>query len=214
MMAEEIKYQKNLCLWNTSTHNIFLRKVGRGKVVLDVGCAWGTLGKLLLEKKAAKMFGIEKNKEMAEEAKKNYEKIIIADVELVSDLPFPKGYFDIIIFGDVLEHLRSPGNVFKKFKRYLSDNGFILVSLPNIANWNPRFNLFIGNFEYTPTGILDTSHLRFYTKKTGKQLIEHAGYKVKEILPAGKLVRFIKFFSNLLAYQFVFIAEKAEEKKE
>lgn len=74
--------------------------------------------------------------------------------------------FDYIIFGDVLEHLKYPYSLLEKFKNYLSEKGKFIISLPNVAHACVKSNLLIDNFNYTKYGILDDTHLRFFTYKT------------------------------------------------
>ena len=75
-------------------------------------------------------------------------------------------YFDIIVFADILEHLKEPLEVLKRYKKYLKDDGYIIISIPNIANWKIRFKSLLGRFEYNEYGILDSGHLRFFNEKS------------------------------------------------
>jgi len=141
--------------------------------------------------------GIEIDKESAQIAKKYCKDVIVGDIETMDSLPYPEEYFDVIIFGDVLEHLKDPLSVLKKLKKYLNKNGYIICSIPNIAHIYVRLNLLFGRWEYQDTGILDKTHLRFFTKKTAIKLIEDAEYKIEELyytpwvsLPLSRLRRF------------------------
>lgn len=147
------------------------------KKVLEVGCATGELLKKLREKKCYTV-GLEKDKDIALEAKRKCDRIIVGDIETIDRLPFSDNYFDTVVLGDVLEHLQRPDKVLERLKKYLGENGVILVSIPNVAFISVRFGLFFGRFNYTEYGPLDKSHLRFFTLKTAKRLIEENGYKI------------------------------------
>lgn len=148
-----------------------------GKIVLDIGCATGKLLENLKKNKNCQVFGIESDKEMAKEAARICENLICDDVESCN-LPFQKEFFDIIIFADVLEHLKRPDLLLEKLKFYIKRNGCLLISIPNIAFFLARLNLFFGKFDYVEYGIMDKTHLRFFTLKTAKRLIEESGYKI------------------------------------
>jgi len=86
--------------------------------------------------------------------------------------------FDIIVAGDVLEHLPDPGAVLDLLRPLLKPDGRLLVSLPNVANVTVRLSLLFGRFDYTPRGILDDTHVRFFTRRTGRRLLEEHGFAV------------------------------------
>jgi hypothetical protein len=86
--------------------------------------------------------------------------------------------FDLILFGDVLEHTRDPIGVMNRFLPFLEDGGHVIVSLPNVAAWTVRLGLLAGNFEYARSGILDETHLRFFTRQTATRLVERAGLEL------------------------------------
>lgn len=151
------------------------------KKVLDVGCATGELLKNLKEKKSCYTVGIEVDEEMAKEAQEKCDQLILGDIEMLNEPPFSANFFDIIILGDVLEHMRRPDEVLRKLKDYLRENGYIFVSIPNVAFISVRFGLLFGRFNYTEYGPLDKSHLRFFTLKTAKRLIEENGYKITHL---------------------------------
>lgn len=192
--------------------------VENGKKVLDVGCPTGRLMEKLKTEKECYLVGIEINEEMARIAQKRCDKLIFADIESLHDLPFPSQFFDIIIFGDILEHTRNPSEILNLLSEYLSGDGYILVSIPNMAFITVRLNLLLGKFNYTRHGILDKTHLRFFTFKTAKELIENCGYKIKSVdihQPVRKrYYYFLKFlgkvWKSLFAIDFVFKATKTD----
>ena len=97
------------------------------------------------------------------------------------DLPYHKEFFDYIIFGDVLEHLREPEQILKKMESYLIPGGHIITSIPNIMNAQVIFELLHGYFTYQDSGILDRTHLRFFTEKEIYSMFTRAGYRIDEM---------------------------------
>ena len=152
--------------------------ISPNKKVLDVGCATGKLLEELKSKKDCYTVGIEAEMNESQEAKIRCDQLIQGDIEKLEALPFSEGFFDVIVFADVLEHLRRPDEVLKKMRAYLKDDGQFLISIPNIAFISIRLGLLFGMFNYTEYGLLDKTHLRFFTLKTAKKLIEESGYKI------------------------------------
>lgn len=159
---------------------------GRDRDVIDFGCATGYLSNLL-QKKGCTVTGIEINVDAAKIAEKYCQQVIVADLDFVSlTAILPSHKFDVAMFGDVLEHLRNPSKTLKETKQILKEDGYVIASIPNIAHAAIRLSLLQGRFEYTDLGILDNTHLKFFTRKTVKDLFEKAGYLV-EIIDCTKL---------------------------
>jgi SAM-dependent methyltransferase len=87
--------------------------------------------------------------------------------------------FDVVVCADVLEHLPDPAAVLARVRRWIAPGGLLLVSLPNVANVAVRLSLLAGRFEYAETGILDRTHLRFYTRRSARRLVENAGFRIR-----------------------------------
>ena len=198
--------------------------------VLDVGCGTGLFGKILKENGAKEVVGIEINKEAAKIAKNRLDRVIIGDIEEIN-LPFNKEYFDYMVYADILEHLIDPWSVLKEHYKFLNKDGQIIVSIPNIRHVFIFKNLFLGDWPYTNRGILDKTHLRFFTLKTGKKLIESRNYKIRSIKKIyrlwenpksqNKILQGINFiFSKIIphfpllrdffVFQYIFIGDKNE----
>jgi SAM-dependent methyltransferase len=154
------------------------RAIGRPRTVLDVGCGRGLNGEIARQK-GAHVVGIEQWKPSAEAARARVDEVIEADIES-DDAAKALGNrrFDLVIFGDVLEHTRDPLAVMERFLPFLEDGGHVIVSLPNIAAWTVRLGLLAGNFEYAKSGILDETHLRFFTRQTTMKLVERTGLEL------------------------------------
>lgn len=156
-----------------------LRLVGTEKTVLEVGCATGYVSKIMKEQFNCIVTGIELDPDAAKEARKYCNKVLIGDVEEVDILvELHEERFDVITFGDVLEHLRNPGEILTRMKYFLKDNGYIVASIPNIAHISVALELLEGRFEYKPLGLLDSSHIRFFTKETIQGMFKESGFEI------------------------------------
>lgn len=190
-----------------------VRLIGKNKTVLEVGCSTGYISSKLKEN-GCRVYGIEIEPEAAKIAREYCEDVLNVDIEKVEKLPYSFEQFDVILFGDVLEHMISPEAVLKKLKPYLKNDGFIVVSLPNVAYWSIRFKILMGRFEYTKHGILDSTHVKFFNYKSAKKLLEDSAYKIIKqdfvppvIFPITRICYFFsRLFPNLLAFQFIFVA--------
>jgi 2-polyprenyl-3-methyl-5-hydroxy-6-metoxy-1,4-benzoquinol methylase len=133
---------------------------------------------LVKEKTGAETWGIEMEIKVAEKAKGNADHILVGKVDdLLSTIP--DGYFDCIIFNDVLEHLIEPTEVLKNIRPKLSKKGIIIASVPNVRYFSNLYELLIKkDWEYKDAGILDSSHFRFFTQISMKRMFENAGYKI------------------------------------
>lgn len=148
--------------------------------ILDVGCGEGMLGKRLLDRGAAEVAGIEVDPVVGERARGNLSRVFQVDVEFMEP-PFEDGYFDCIIFADVLEHLKEPLTVLRRFSRYLSDSGTIIASIPNVRYYGVINMLVEGHWKYGDYGILDKTHLRFFARKDIDTLFNDAGLDITGI---------------------------------
>ncbi len=185
--ANAIKYvveEENLAL---------VRAIGRPRTVLDVGCGVGLNG-LAARHKGARVTGIEIVEATRARAKERLDEVL--SIDITSDEAVRQGLsgrtFDLMLFADVLEHVQDPVGVLRRLLPYLDDDGQILVSLPNVAAWPVRLDLLRGKFEYTQSGILDNTHLRFYTRETGQKVLEDAGLEVLRVEQNPMVVRAAK----------------------
>lgn len=153
--------------------------IGSPKTILDIGCGRGLTGKYFKEQFSSEFVaGIEVNKDAAIFAEENLDKVINIDLNKKT-LDLGEEKYDLIILGDILEHLIDPLELLKKVCQYLSENGQIIISTPNVRNWRLLFELIVkGEWKYRESGLLDSTHLRFFTKKSLQRLIEEAGFKV------------------------------------
>jgi O-antigen biosynthesis protein len=146
--------------------------------IIDFGCATGYFP-ALLGQSGYVVTGVEINPKAAKMAEAFCDKVIIADLDVTSIQElFPSEKFDVATFGDVLEHLRDPWKILRDVQHILKPNGIVVASIPNIAHGDVRLALLQGDFDYSPQGILDNTHLRFFTKKTVEALFEETGYLI------------------------------------
>lgn len=148
--------------------------------VLEIGC--GTGATLLEIKKLypnSKVYGLELQKEAAELGSK----LLPIECGNIEDrkLNFQGEYFDYILMGDVLEHLCYPEDVLVYLKKFLKNEGYILASIPNIQHYSAFIPMLFGEFEYTNSGILDRTHLRFFTWNSIQNMFERINYKITEV---------------------------------
>ena len=151
------------------------------KRILDVGCGKGRLGAVLKSKLNAEVWGVEYVGDIASLAAEQLDNVISGPIE-DAIVQLPDKYFDTIIFADVLEHLVDPYTVLSKIKSKLSANGEIVASIPNVRHWSVVKNLLEGEWEYREFGIMDNTHLRFFTRKSLFNMFEKNGYKILSIL--------------------------------
>lgn len=162
-----------------SSHCFLVEAVGKTPVkVLDVGTWNGFLGRELA-KRGHQLFGIEKDPHQASQAAAFYCDLLVGDVETLPHLPGAP--FDVILCGDVLEHLREPAVVLTHLVSFLRPGGRLLVTVPNVAFVACRLALLFGVFEYRARGIMDRTHLRFFTKRSLVRLLREAGLTVQRL---------------------------------
>ena len=135
-------------------------------VVLEAGCGSGMFGSALKQISNAEVWGIEMDREAASSAKDKLDKVIVGDLlEMLPSIPDKK--FDCVVFNDVLEHLADPFVVLATIKSKLTSKGVVVCSIPNIRYFYTLFDLIVHKqWKYTDQGVLDRTHLRFFTKKS------------------------------------------------
>jgi SAM-dependent methyltransferase len=211
-----------------SSHSLILRLAGEGagRLLLDIGAAHGYLAEAF-RAQGFRVTGIEADRVLGEEAARHCEQFLSLDLD--GPLPaFPQP-FDVMVFGDVLEHLKNPLSVLQQLTASLKEDGAVIVSLPNVANLYIRLSLLLGRFDYQDRGILDRTHLHFFTRKSFLQFLQAAGLEPEELtatpipLPLvvpkryqGRLFAAIhamnawlaRCWPTLFGYQFVAVAQK------
>jgi 2-polyprenyl-3-methyl-5-hydroxy-6-metoxy-1,4-benzoquinol methylase len=164
-----------------SSHAVILSRLGdgHGRRALDVGAADGFLAELLT-RQGWQVTALERDPAQAAKARGRCHEVIVADLDQAA--PRLQGFFDAIVYGDVLEHLNDPLPVLVALDRALAAGGQVMVSVPNVAHLWVRLSLALGRWNYADRGILDRTHLRFFTKRTFAALLRDAGLSVEELI--------------------------------
>jgi 2-polyprenyl-3-methyl-5-hydroxy-6-metoxy-1,4-benzoquinol methylase len=191
--------------------------------ILEVGCGAGcTLRKLKVLGKANEIVGIEINQNATVDISNSLDRLHIGDIETMY-LPYTEKYFDYILLPDVLEHLIDPSDVLQKCKNLLKDGGYVIATFPNLKHFSVLLKLILlDEFRYTDTGILDRSHLRFFTKKEILRMFKDEQLEVidlisipgdrtlvERVLHASKLNRLLNN-NSFFAWQYLVKAGKKE----
>ena len=211
-----------------SSHRILIDLISRYSnaacTLLDLGAAGGELGDAL-RKKFRRRIGFEFDVDRISDLHAHFDQAVIADLESVRRLPARS---DAIVLADILEHLRDPSKLLASVRDSLTSDGHVFISVPNIANITVRIGLMFGIFEYRERGILDSSHLRFYTMRSIKRQIEGAGFRIVAIRGSSVPIRLIlpaapefllrigermltivtRIWRGLFAYQIIIVAQR------
>ncbi len=200
-------------------HEKLLTLVGSGKRVLDVGCSSGYLARPLVARRCT-VVGIEQDPRAAEAAREVCEEVLVGDVETM-ELPFAPASFDVVLCGDLVEHLRDPEAFLRRVRPMIAEGGRLALTTPNVANWSMRVGLLAGRWQYTDRGILDRTHTHLFTRTTLVETLQRAGYRIIELdftvpvpVAGTPLVERAahelgRLRPSLLAYQFVVAATPA-----
>ena len=155
------------------------------QAVLEIGCGSGGLARAILTAgKAGRYTGFELFEEAAEQARGVIGEVIVGNVEQMDLSPWA-GQFDALIASEVLEHLVDPWRVVTDLVGCLKSGGRVYASSPNVAHWRIVRNLIAGRFDYTPAGVMDRTHLRWFTPATYAAMFEAAGVEILEVRPVA-----------------------------
>jgi 2-polyprenyl-3-methyl-5-hydroxy-6-metoxy-1,4-benzoquinol methylase len=143
----------------------------KGLRVLDVGCGFATTS-AHIQRLGNDVTGIEESAVACDVAAQRLGRVVQADLQQADP---GGGQFDAIIFADVLEHVAWPVGVLRRYLQWLAPNGSVIVSLPNVGLWSVRLAHLAGRWDYEETGVLDRTHLRFFTRKSARWLLGQAG---------------------------------------
>ena len=193
------------------------------RVILDIGCGEGHFGELLKEERDCHVIGVEHVAEVAGAARARLDEVIVASAE--ADLPLADDSVDCIILNDVLEHLIDPWAALKRLQRVLKPGGWVVASIPNVRHYKVLKQLIQnGRWEYAEKGVLDRTHLRFFTKRTIPPLFASAGMEVMRLEgingvrrypPKYALINWLTFggLEDARFLQFACVARKPEHDK-
>lgn len=189
--------------------------VPRNSKLLELGCATGFMSKYFTQVKQCQVFGVEIDSEMAKLAAKFCQNVLIGDLDQPQTWSKIQAVspFDVVFASAVIEHLKYPWAALQSIKQMLKPHGIMIITTSNIAHWRMRLQLLCGRWDYQPYGILDNTHLRFFTYDTFQDAVEQAGFVIETMVidPAGGIKYFnwfIRHFPNLYAHQMVIRARK------
>jgi len=211
-----------------SSHDVLRRRIRAlppGIRLLDLGAAGGHLGRSVRDR-CAFLAGVEPESSPDSPARQGYDDWRSSDALSAGEWNAP---FDVVVCADVLEHLVRPEQLLERIRVWLKPEGLLLTSIPNIANIYVRLSLLAGQFPYAERGILDETHLHFYTRATSRRLLEQGGFLIRDVeatampyelalpsLARGPFLLPVRGFAemsarlwpNLFGYQFVFEAAR------
>jgi 2-polyprenyl-3-methyl-5-hydroxy-6-metoxy-1,4-benzoquinol methylase len=177
-MSDRFLYTADINLANVNdSHAFAVASVPARSDVLDVGAADGSVARVL-QQMGCRVWGMEGDVEAAEQASAWCEEVIVGDVEQTELWNGLGRTFDVILFLDILEHLRDPLGVLRRALGFLADGGHVVLSLPNVAHAAVRAQLLTGRFRYTDLGIIDRTHLRFFDSVSVHELLDESGLVV------------------------------------
>jgi 2-polyprenyl-3-methyl-5-hydroxy-6-metoxy-1,4-benzoquinol methylase len=212
-----------------SAHGLVVGLVPRGARVLELGCASGYMAEVLKNRLGCTVTGVELSSEDTELARAHCVRVVMGDVETLDfEAEFAGERFDALILADVLEHLRDPSALLRRIRPLLAEGAAVLASIPNVAHGSVRLALLGGEFRYREGGLLDRTHLRFFTRESIQDLFEASGYSItqwlrrrlgieqSEVAPPARAVpegvrRWLADDPEATTYQFVVRAVRSED---
>ena len=232
--TEYVKYKNKIDKF--SSHSLIVEQIIKmapsHQNILDIGCFSGDLlNRVKINQKVSNSyFGADLDNYLSKEF--SFIEFCLLDF---NDKNLAKVFgnkkFDIVILGDILEHLVNPWNALRNIEQIIQDSSRILVSIPNSGHWYFRLKILFGKIEYTNNGLFDKTHLRFFTKKSSKELINDSKFEILDLnyssLPWENLFKgglgtkvlsiierlFILLRPQLFAYQFIFLVKPARRDK-
>jgi 2-polyprenyl-3-methyl-5-hydroxy-6-metoxy-1,4-benzoquinol methylase len=176
------RYDYQIDLGVDNAHTRVLRLVGTAKHVLELGCATGYMAKVLVERFGCTVVGVERDLEAAEQARKVCSRVIVGDIDSLDYArELGEARFDVILCADVLEHLLDPVRALAAVRAFLAPDGSVVASLPNVGHVAVIAELLEGRFPYGPLGLLDETHLRFFTRHSIYDCFERSGFLISHL---------------------------------
>lgn len=222
-------YERSVLDEDNDSLTLLARHIAAGAVVLDLGMGTGGLGKYLAARQSVTLDGVTLSEEEAQRAGSAYRQVVVADLDS-ADLTqlFAGQRYDRIVLADVLEHLKNPERILQQCRQLLQAGGQLLTSVPNVAYCGLLAELLQGEFTYRPEGLLDNTHLRFFTRQSLHRFFAQHGWQVKSsqtttrdvlssefkgqfnLLPPA-VARHLLALPDAATYQFISCLEPASE---
>lgn len=205
------------------SHAVQMRYVPRDSRVLELGCASGYMSGYMEQALGCRVTGLEYDAQAAVIAAERCSEVHVVDLDSPHALDVAQGSapYDVLYAANVLEHLKYPERVLQQAHDLLTPGARVIVALPNVAHWQFRLRLLFGLFDYQDYGVLDRTHLRLFTAKTGYELLRSQGYEIETLQIAGSLLQSLlnrtarrfkrpsprPILPGLLAYELIYIAK-------
>lgn len=166
----------------TTHYGRLLNRVGAKKVVLELGASTGYLSEVMTKQFGCSVYGVEIDPVAAEKARPKCADMKVADLD-VSDITtmYPDKQFDVALCADVLEHLRNPERTLKQVRKLLKPDGYVIASIPNISHGSIRLALLSGRFPYRSMGLLDETHVKFFTRQLVEEVFDQSGFQIESV---------------------------------
>ncbi len=194
LTTERLRYAPDLTDGLTS-HARVAALVGSNKHVLDVGCGGGFLAERLALRGCV-VTGVDNDPALLQRAQTVCQNVIRHDLDALDGLDFQEK-FDVVVMADVIEHLLNAKALLAKAASWLQPSGFVVISVPNIAHISVRLKLLVGRFDYSQNGILDETHVHFFTSSSISSLLTQAEYETSDIVPVGRFPVLARFEHHL-----------------
>jgi 2-polyprenyl-3-methyl-5-hydroxy-6-metoxy-1,4-benzoquinol methylase len=158
---------------------LMLKSIKNGDKILDIGCGSGSISNVIKNARTTEIIGVEPNTQRAMAAEKSG--LFVVNDIYSEEIGREHGPFDVVLFADVLEHLVDPASMLEQVKPALAENGRVIASVPNVAHWTIRLALLFGRFDYQASGLMDATHLRWFTRDGITKLFDAAGYEIDKL---------------------------------
>jgi methionine biosynthesis protein MetW len=205
-------------------HSILMRLIPERSQVLELGCASGYLSGYMEQMLGCQVTGLDLDPAATRIAASRCAEVYTVDLDTPGALEPARARapYDVLLAAAVLEHLKCPESLLQQAHELLKPDALVIVSLPNVAYWQLRLRLLMGRFDYEDYGVLDRTHIRLYTVKSGRRLLEDQGYTIENLYVAGSALqnllnaqarRFRRrsphpVLPGLLGYELIFVARK------
>ncbi|MCZ2098986.1 MAG: class I SAM-dependent methyltransferase [Anaerolineae bacterium] len=208
-------------------HSVLMRLVPPDSRVLELGCASGYLSGYMEQALGCRVTGIDADPVATAIAARRCSEVHTADLDAPGALGPARASapYDVLLAAAVLEHLKQPERLLCEAAALLKPGALAIASLPNIAHWSFRWRLLRGRFDYVDYGVMDRTHCRLYTVRTGRELLEGQGYRVERLMIAGSGLQNVAaalarranrpeprpILPGLLAYELIYVARAPQD---
>jgi len=185
--------------------------------ILDIGCGPGVLGEIIKKETGAKVYGLDVSAIFIESAQKKLDKAFnISAADDYDNWPeeIKTARFDYVLITDVLEHLACPDKLLTNIKKIMNENTEAIITVPNILFWKNRLKILFGQFNYTTEGLMDKTHLHFFTWRSLKKLLHESGFSIIKTIhhyPTRGTGLLGPFFPGFFSYKFIVKFKKYEK---